>query len=627
MRRFLFFLLLWGEILGENPRSFEEGKVFANIKTTESERCIREGGIAVGNSEKVFREIPCEGKEHGIHILRSKEGARSMEAEIKRRAEAGKRRENNNIYKDVIEMRRHPNREMFRIDENTDPVFIRSENITENPLKALNEAKEVSDDENETVEECEACNNEEYTITVRAEKRYLQKITASRYCPNHGLLTVEVQLEDAPESLFREAVAANEIHRVSEVRNGACIFETYDIRGKQLVLRKTIMQNGNPWINPRCYLMSALMQHVINGPSLARKLLSGTPESIQWGDIQNVNFEVETDKYFLIGDASSQRVLELEEQGLAEAESVLEDVPVAKRWSNKTITDSWGRTVAYRCRHKCENDTCRVLEQRGCYSLGGKKCLKRNSEGRCLRYKQTYKCKDRTVKGKTFLGDKNAFCLDGNCLNADYESDKDMLQALGALSVAKEISNVNKDGASGIRIFDGRERGCKKEIWGAKNCCRTVGWWSSDCGKEAQELKEMRAAGKCVKVGEKCLQKFPLGGGCMRSQEAYCCYDSKFTRVVQEQGRRQIGKNFGTAESPNCRGFAPEELDRMNFESMDFSEVADEIMAKFQPPQIDERYAEGIELEKIRKHMKIPAGSGQYLQENMKHLTKVKAKK
>jgi conjugal transfer mating pair stabilization protein TraN len=225
------------------------------------------------------------------------------------------------------------------------------------------------------------------------------------------------------------------------------------------------------------------------------------------------------------------------------------------------------------------------------------------------------------------LGNKNAFCLDGNCLSIDYESDRDMLQALGALSVAKEAANAYKNGTRDIHIFAGAERGCTKEPLGGKNCCKMVGWWGRECGADARELRAMRDAGKCVKVGGKCLQRFPLVGGCMRSREVYCCYDSKFTRIVQEQGRRQIGKDFGTAEHPNCRGFTPEELDRINFEGMDFSEVTAEIMQKFKPPSIDARYAEGIELEKIREQMKIPTGSGAYLQENMKHLTKMKAKK
>jgi conjugal transfer mating pair stabilization protein TraN len=201
-----------------------------------------------------------------------------------------------------------------------------------------------------------------------------------------------------------------------------------------------------------------------------------------------------------------------------------------------------------------------------------------------------------------------------------------MLQALGALSVAKGISNAGKDGTANIHIFDGAERGCTKEPFGAKNCCRMQGWVSTNCNPEETELKGMRELGKCVRVGQKCLQRFPFGG-CMRSREMYCCYDSKFTRVVQEQGRKQLGKGFGTADCPDCRGFTPEELSRINFETMDFSEVTAEIMQKFQPPKIDARYVEGTELEKIREQMKIPADSGRYLQENMKHLTKTKAGK
>jgi conjugal transfer mating pair stabilization protein TraN len=623
MRRILVIFLLSDGILAQNPPSFEKGRAFANSKISESETGIKEGGIVI-NGRKIQREIPREGEEHGIFIARTKGGAANVAVEQYMEKEKG---QDGSIYKHITEMRNHPERGIFIIDEDTDPVLTRSETIGENPLKSLNEVENITPDQNGTTEECEECSNEEYTITTHAEKRFLQKITASQYCRNHGLLTVEVELESAPEDLFREAVTVGEIRLISSVQNGAYIFETYDVRGKQLVLRKTIMQNGSPWINPGCYLVPALTQNVVNGPALALRLLSGSPEAINWGDIQNVSFNVDENRYFFIGDALSHHVEELEEQGLADIENVIEATPTTKRWPNKAITDSWNRTISYKCRHQCDGDTCKMLRARGCEQIGTVGCLRKAANGQCIKYKQRYRCRDRVIKGKTILGDRNAFCLDGNCLDANYESDRDMLQALGALSVAKEIAHVGKDGTNNIHIFNGAERGCNKGLWGENNCCTMKAWLRPRCNREEEDLKKNRAEGKCVKVGWKCIEKIPIVGECMRKREVYCCYDSKFTRVVQEQGRRQISKGFGTADCPDCGGFTPDELDGINFEIMDFSEVTQEIMAKFQPPKIDEHYAEGMELEKIREQMKIPTGSGTYLQENMKHLTKIKAKK
>jgi hypothetical protein len=631
--------LLSGGIFAQNPPSFEKGRVFANSKTREAETAIKEGGIVI-NGEKVQREIPREGEDHGIFIARTKGGAANVAVEQYMKKEKG---QDGSIYKHIAEMHNNPERGMFIIDEDSDPVFIKSETIGENPLKSLNEVENITPDQNGTIEECEECSNAEYTVTIRAEKRFLQKITASQYCRNHGLLTVEVELENAPEDLFREAVTVGEIRLVSSVRNGAYIFETYDVRGKQLVLRKTIMQNGSPWINPGCYLVPALTQYVVNGPALVHKLLSGSPEAINWGDIQNVKFSVDEGRYFYIGDALSRHVEELEDRGLAYIEKVTEEAPTTKRWPNKAITASWNRTVSYKCLHQCDRDTCKMLRARGCYQLGTVGCLKKAANGQCIKFKQRYKCSDRVIKGKMTLSDKNAFCLDGNCLDASYESDRDMLQALGALSVAKEIAHVGKDGTANIHIFNGAERGCTKGRWGTNNCCTMKAWLRPRCNAEEEDLKKIREEGKCVKVGWKCIEEIPVIGECLRKREVYCCYDSKFTRVVQEQGRRQIGKGFGTADCPDCGGFTPQELDRINFERMDFSEVTQEIMAKFQPPKIDEHYAEGMELEKIREQVTKAAvskdseqirrqaeqfpGVGKYLQENMKHLTKIKAKK
>jgi hypothetical protein len=353
--------------------------------------------------------------------------------------------------------------------------------INEDPLKALDEVEDISADQNITIEECEECSREEYTITTKVEKRYLQSIVASQKCKNHGLLTIKVELESVPENLFRDVVAINDIRWISSNKNGAYIIENYDVRGQQLVLRKTIMQNGSPWIHQECYLVSDLTQYVVNGPSLVHRLLSGTPESINWGDIRNVQFNVDNGQYFLVGDSMSNHVLELENQGLADISDIKEESPTIKRWSNATINDSWGRAITYKCQHKCDKDTCKMLRARGCYQIGTKKCLQKSKEDRCIKFLQSYKCTDRISKGKISLGNKNAFCLDGNCINVDYETDKDMLQALGALSVAKEVGSAHKDGTQNIHIFNGTDRHCTKEMFGAKNCCSLKGWWPSGC--------------------------------------------------------------------------------------------------------------------------------------------------
>ena len=46
------------------------------------------------------------------------------------------------------------------------------------------------------------------------------------------------------------------------------------------------------------------------------------------------------------------------------------------------------------------------------------------------------------------------------------------------------------------------------------------------------------------------------------------------------QGRGQLGLSFGKAKSPDCRGLSPEELQRINFERIDYSDYYNDIQAK-----------------------------------------------
>ncbi len=58
-----------------------------------------------------------------------------------------------------------------------------------------------------------------------------------------------------------------------------------------------------------------------------------------------------------------------------------------------------------------------------------------------------------------------------------------------------------------------------------------------------------------------------------------------------EQGRAQLGKGWGSAESPDCSGFTPDELGRLQFDKMNLSEIAADIAGSVVVP--DKTYLEG----------------------------------
>lgn len=97
----------------------------------------------------------------------------------------------------------------------------------------------------------------------------------------------------------------------------------------------------------------------------------------------------------------------------------------------------------------------------------------------------------------------------------------------------------------------------------------------SKCEEEEMMLAMKRRQGLCHRVGNWCSKD--ILGGCWEKKEGWCCFPSKLGRIVQEQGREQLGKSWGSAENPDCSGFTLDELSQLKFDQMDLSEFLKDI--------------------------------------------------
>lgn len=79
--------------------------------------------------------------------------------------------------------------------------------------------------------------------------------------------------------------------------------------------------------------------------------------------------------------------------------------------------------------------------------------------------------------------------------------------------------------------------------------CRTIGTWCSQC---------IRVLGKCV--------------SCIEHTTSKCCFNSKLARILNEQGRAQLGIGWGGPQNPYCSGFTVAQLQALDFSRMDLSE-------------------------------------------------------
>ena len=93
----------------------------------------------------------------------------------------------------------------------------------------------------------------------------------------------------------------------------------------------------------------------------------------------------------------------------------------------------------------------------------------------------------------------------------------------------------------------------------------------TSCTQDEMVLDMNIGANLCVPVGSYCSKSYPLLG-CFEWTQGFCCYNSVLSKIINQQGRGQIGKGFGSPQNPDCSGFSIAQLSQLNFASMDFSQ-------------------------------------------------------
>ena len=90
------------------------------------------------------------------------------------------------------------------------------------------------------------------------------------------------------------------------------------------------------------------------------------------------------------------------------------------------------------------------------------------------------------------------------------------------------------------------------------------------CEEDEFELGAKKETRQCTYVGSYCASE--VLGSCVEKRESYCCFGSVVARVVQEQGRPQLGMNFGDVKAPTCEGLTPADMQRIDWNKIDLGE-------------------------------------------------------
>ena len=254
---------------------------------------------------------------------------------------------------------------------------------------------------------------------------------------------------------------------------------------------------------------------------------------------------------------------------------------------------SYYKTCNYPSKDNCKNYS-------HCYAVADLPCLLRDNYGNCVNLQKEFSCKswepvtiDKEMvriglvekEGKERLVCKGVPCIDGNCVDKSYLTDGDMMDSVSklyAVSQMKDALDLN------FKLFAGFGQSCSKKATSYTNCCSTSlkGWGKNlgaKCTKDEIDLVDKRQKNLCVYVGKQNKQTM---GITTVVKHHYCCFGSLLIKVIQVEGRKQLGINFGSGGRTDCRGLTLAEIMQLDFDKMDFSEFFTDILKKMKIPKV-----------------------------------------
>jgi conjugal transfer mating pair stabilization protein TraN len=156
----------------------------------------------------------------------------------------------------------------------------------------------------------------------------------------------------------------------------------------------------------------------------------------------------------------------------------------------------------------------------------------------------------------------------------------------------KNNDGWSEDGActGTIYIFNGKSNKCRTSdmFFGlvGGGCCDKEKVFAGlvACKENEKVLAKKREQKQAHFIGNFCSKKLRLGlvSICVQKSDSYCTFNSSLGKIIQEQGREQLGISWGSSENPQCRGFTPEEFQKIDFSKIDLTEFVKDIQSSVQ---------------------------------------------
>ena len=282
-----------------------------------------------------------------------------------------------------------------------------------------------------------------------------------------------------------------------------------------------------------------------------------------------------------VRDESRCQALASDSNCSAPVETCTSSDPVTRVIDGISITQpcwAWNRT--YQCTLFSQASDCSTLESNPSCTYQSETCLDDPQSGACKVAERLYKCPipgNAPTQPAEYICSGDVYCINGACEPIEREASTEFKDALVGLHTLGQ-ANAEFDEAT-LMLFSGTRETCHSKVFGLSNCCSGKGLplltpWLCDSAERQLDTKD--DAGLCHKVGTYCSDK--ILGVCVTKKTAYCCFSSKLTRILQEQGRPQLGIPWGSPKTEQCRGFTLDQFSMLDLSKMDFTEIYSEFV-------------------------------------------------
>ena len=276
----------------------------------------------------------------------------------------------------------------------------------------------------------------------------------------------------------------------------------------------------------------------------------------------------------------------------------------------------WREKYTYGCSKIVEDSKCRSLRKQRCIHQGSKDQTFTTGNTRTIT--KTYKCPSTIINpaSKRFVvggSGKKPYCLAGDCVNPPVEENDEFAEVMSQVGA---VAGMEKDGkvvhGQVKEIMGGQNLKCiQKTVWRKdfcllrgklnkaaqpdeqklqkmrqKNLCHYIGYYKER--DDSHDIKAMIASGTAIgklvygiakytaTYGQAVTAGVVVGGSLLTlvkdTHKAFCCFNSTFALALNKAARDQGIKSWGTARRPNCSGLTPQELQRLDFDQIDFSD-------------------------------------------------------